>query len=162
MSGRLVRKAAVLSPCGTYRYRLARIWNRELPNLGWIMLNPSTADAQQDDQTVNKCKAFAERWGYGGILICNLYALRSPYPAMLRQHPDPVGPHNDDHLRSLLAGPADVVAAWGTLAMSSRVEALLAMPGAERLQALRTTKNGSPGHPLYLPLDVLPTPWRAA
>lgn len=155
-------KAAVISPCGTYRYRLARIWDKSLPRLGWIMLNPSTADAEVDDPTVVKCGTYARRWGYGGILVCNLYALRSPHPHMLRQHPDPVGPDNDEHLRALLAGPADVVGAWGALASNSRVDAVLAMPGSERLLALRETKTGQPGHPLYLSLSLTPTPWRAA
>lgn len=161
MPVRVVRKAAVLSGCGTYRYRLARIWG-DGPRLGWIMLNPSTADAERDDPTVSKCMAYARRWGYDGIVICNLYALRAPYPQMLRVHPDPVGPENDAHLRSLLAGKADLVAAWGTLASCERVDTILSLPGAERLQALRVTKNGSPGHPLYLPMDAVRTPWRAA
>ena len=37
-----------------YRYRLSRVWDAGLPLLGWLMLNPSTADAFRVDPTVNR------------------------------------------------------------------------------------------------------------
>jgi len=43
------------------------------PACGWIMLNPSRADATDDDPTVRRCLGFASAWGYGSLLIHNLY-----------------------------------------------------------------------------------------
>lgn len=37
------------------------------------MLNPSRADATDDDPTVRRCLGFASAWGYGSLLIHNLY-----------------------------------------------------------------------------------------
>ena len=46
-----MRKSAILSDCGAYRYELRRTWDDQLPVLLWIGLNPSTADHLQDDPT---------------------------------------------------------------------------------------------------------------
>ena len=43
---------AVLSPCGTYRYRLGRTWLGDRPAAVFVMLNPSTADVRGDTQRV--------------------------------------------------------------------------------------------------------------
>lgn len=41
-----------------------------------------------------------------------------------------------------------------------RDEVVKALPGiAGRLHYLRLTKDGYPGHPLYLPASLVPTPW---
>lgn len=69
--------AAVISPDGVYRYRL----DRELPTqletrsrtVCFVMLNPSTADADQDDPTIRRCLGFAETWGYDKLVVVNLF-----------------------------------------------------------------------------------------
>ncbi len=71
-----MERSAVLSDCGTYRYALGRIWNPTTPPALFIGLNPSTADARQDDPTIRRCIRFARDWGYGGLLMGNLYAYR--------------------------------------------------------------------------------------
>ncbi|MDP3851982.1 MAG: DUF1643 domain-containing protein [Luteolibacter sp.] len=53
--------SAVLSSCGQYRYELWRRW-AEGPHVLFIMLNPSTADATNDDATIRKCVAYARRF----------------------------------------------------------------------------------------------------
>ncbi|MBF6333571.1 DUF1643 domain-containing protein [Nocardia transvalensis] len=150
-------RSAILSPCGTYRYELTRRWSPG-PLAGWIMLNPSTADADVDDPTVRRCIAFARGWGYGGIVIRNLYALRASDPRELDDHPAPVGPDNDDHL-SHCGREELTVLAWGSrggdrgLAVMER----LARQGVP-LHQLAMTAAGQPRHPLYLPGDLMPTP----
>lgn len=152
---------AVLSPCGRYRYSLARRWGPE-PLVLWLMLNPSTADATTDDATVRRCCGFARRWGHGGIVVGNLYAWRTTDPRGLGVTTDPVGPDNDAHLARLLASPevGRVVAAWGTHASAARATQVRVLAGlaGRRLEALGLTKAGHPRHPLYLPQSITPAP----
>src|SRR5437868_12651695 len=76
--------SAVISPCGKFRYRLTRQWG-EGAALPFVMLNPSTADAEQDDPTIRKCVGFAKRMGYDGIEVVNLYAYRATKPTQDRK-----------------------------------------------------------------------------
>ncbi len=86
-----IRKGATLSACGRYRYRLWREWRLHPKPALWdmwtdaagqpivdgageqlgepkacifIMLNPSTADGDQDDPTIRRCVGFAKAWGF--------------------------------------------------------------------------------------------------
>ena len=159
---------ARMSACGTYRYSLHRDWLPIPPSSGgnavtFVMLNPSTADATADDPTIRRCKGFATALGYSALVVVNLYALRSTDPAALWEHPDPVGPENDEHLARALEYAsmvdAPVIAAWGVNARPDRVAAFMALRHADRVTALGLTKNGAPRHPLYLPATARPAPW---
>lgn len=152
---------AILSPCGRYRYRLTRRWG-DGPTCGFVMLNPSTADADQDDPTIRRCIGFAKREGCGGLIVVNLFAWRSTSPLGLLDADDPVGPDADDHL--LLAidqvdGP--LIAAWGVWNRGTRPGDVRAMIG-KHCVCLGKTKDGHPRHPLYVkgetslePLEVV-------
>lgn len=152
-----VRKSAVISPCGTYRYELARWWSAR-PPIGWVMLNPSTADANLDDPTIRRCVGFAKAWGCGGIVVRNLYALRATDPAELGRHPRPVGPENDAYLARCKNEPLTVVA-WGARGgdRGREVLRLLARQGVHP-HLLAITGDGQPRHPLYLRADLQPVP----
>lgn len=158
-----MERTAVLSDDGTYRYVLSRRWGPG-PGAVFVMLNPSTADATVDDPTIRRCIGFARAWGLKALLVVNLYALRSPDPALLWTAPDAVGPDNDHWLkRELVLADhigSPVIAAWGAHARADRVRAVMALPGADRFQCLARNKDGSPKHPLYQPADTIPTPWR--
>lgn len=156
---------AEISPCGTWRYALGRRWSGG-PVMCWIMLNPSAADAGTDDATIRRVTGFAKRAGGGGICVLNLYALRSPEPAVLRGHPDPVGPDNDRWIAGAARGVADMVAnvpvavAWGASPLAAaRVPAVLALLGGLPLACLGTTRKGQPRHPLYVRADAPLVPW---
>lgn len=163
--------SASLSACGTYRWTLHREWRKPLELPRWVtfvMLNPSTADADDDDPTIRRCIHFAKALGGTGLAVVNLYALRATDPTDLWTVDDPVGPRNDATLTMFLsmAKRADfpIVAAWGAHARQDRVQAVLAMDGAERLTALGVTKNNAPKHPLArgqhrIPDDATPAPW---
>src|SRR5258708_39445492 len=105
---------ADLSPDRLYRYTLRRTWDSTLPQILFIGLNPSTADAQRDDPTLRRCIGFARRWGYGQLVVGNLFAFRATRPTELRSCADPIGTDNDSWLQTLAASAGCVVVAWGT------------------------------------------------
>lgn len=145
---------------GDYRYWLTRTWDAAAEPMTWIMLNPSTADAETDDPTIRRCIGFAKAWGFGSFRVVNLFALRSTDPAALRSHPDPIGPKNDEYLRDATADVSLTVAAWGNHgAFLGRGYAVAA--SIPRLHVLNMTKEGQPAHPLYLPKTREPMPWVA-
>ena len=86
----------------TYRYRLYRtgipleVANRGTAN--FIMLNPSTATAECNDDTVRNCERLARSWGYANLVVTNLFAYRDAKPDHLEDVPEPVGVDNDRHL----------------------------------------------------------------
>src|SRR5688500_14824096 len=106
-----MKKSAIIH--GEYRYELRRSWDKSANSVLFICLNPSKADANNDDQTSRKCIDYAKRWGYGGLLLGNLFALCSTDPGQLRLKPDPVGPDNDKYLKKMLNEASLVVCAWG-------------------------------------------------
>lgn len=155
-----MRSDARLSLDGAYRYLLLREWDAAKPLLPFVMLNPSTADAAQDDPTIRRCVGFAERLGYGGILVVNLFAFRATSPADMKTAPDPVGPDNDSEILGLFdyarAWRIPIVAAWGTHgAFRDRGDfvRMLAGRAGVNLYCLGRTAEGHPKHPLYLPKD---------
>lgn len=156
------QSTAKLSDCGAYRYSLTRQWDDARPSLGWVMLNPSKADAKKNDPTVRRCIGFAKRWHYGGIVVRNLYALRATDPRELAIHPDPVGPLNDDELALAAFAEPVTMLAWGARAPAIRakhVSQLLwhrSQIHGTRLAVLGWTKAGAPGHPLYVRIDQEP------
>lgn len=145
---------AILSACGQYRYMLSRPGDMTATRGAalFIMLNPSTADAEQDDPTIRRCRGFARAWGCTGIQVLNLYALRSTDPAALWTHTDPVGPENDEWLTKFALRADEVVCAWGANAQPQRARIVAGMLAANgvRLKCLGTTKAGAPRHPLYV------------
>lgn len=129
------------------------MWNPAAASVLWIMLNPSTADANLDDPTIRRCIGFSRGWGYGGIVVCNLFALRSTDPAVLNSHPSPIGSDNDRWiLTSLMGGP--VIAGWGKLhkklVYRSPIVVRMLIERNYAVYCLGTNKDGSPKHPLYL------------
>lgn len=154
---------AILSEDGAYRYRLWRRWPSLEPSVVFVMLNPSTADADQDDPTIRRCIGFARRWGFGGIEVVNLFALRTSDPLVLLSHPDPVGPENAEHIRQAvsLGAAKPIIVAWGEASrFRARADLVAALIRARRVvRALGVTKSGDPRHPLFMRRDVCPVPW---
>ena len=158
-----MKTSAHISHDGRYRYDLTREWGNGMwegpgPTIHvlFVMLNPSKADATVDDPTIRKCIGFAERWGYGGITVVNLFAYRSTDPRKLGSlsADERVGPLNDAVIKETVTNLyGTVVAAWGSLTprwARERAEKVLLMLGM-KVKCLRKTKDGQPGHPLYAP-----------
>lgn len=166
-------RGAQLSDCGRYRYRLWRQWGDGASVL-FVGLNPSTADATQDDPTIRRCIGYAKRWGYDGIIMANLYAWRATKPADLHHAQGPVGEfpvvgfggtaenRNDIALTEAAMDAGLIVAAWGADPgpiqwRPAYVLDLLRRRGA--VHALGLTKHGQPRHPLYMRGDAQPSPF---
>lgn len=165
---------AVLSECGTYRYELGGDIGPSEPLLAasrpvkivlWIMLNPSTADADGDDNTLRTIVKFSEIWGYTKVMVGNLYAFRTKDPKVLmramKAGTDVVGPLNNIHLTQMVdrvrKTSGEVIAAWGGNAKHGRVKEVVDIAG--EMRCLRVNGDGSPVHPLYQPHDLMPTLW---
>ena len=147
---------------GAYRYRLERHWSGGDGLCAFIMLNPSTANALNDDPTIRRCIGFARRWGYDGLLVANLFARRATDPQELFAARDPVGgPANRDALLRVIDEAALILCAWGAFsAATRRGNAAIALVHARGRVAhcLGLTKSGAPRHPLYLPNTARPIP----
>ena len=151
---------AEISDCGKYRYLLWRTWAPAiLPPLGVIMLNPSTANATENDPTIRRVIKRAAASHYGGIIVGNLYGWRSVSPRrMYEDSHNPVGRDNDSYLLMIGKLCPTVLCAWGTKAERGRgtliKEMLKALqPAPPRLVHLGLTKDGHPKHPLYIRSD---------
>lgn len=151
-----VCRYADISPCGLYRYSLTRVWaNGRL--VAWVMLNPSTADAREDDPTIRKVMGFSKAWGYAGCVVVNLFALRSTDPRALQSAADPFGPENHRALDEYTySGPT--VAAWGDSGGRLIERAVRRLPRVPML-CLGTTKSGNPRHPCRLAYSTPVSPF---
>jgi hypothetical protein len=151
------QSGAELSPCQQYRYALWRNWDgtQEKRHVVFIGLNPSTADAENDDPTIRRCIRFARDWGYSGLLMLNTFAFRATDPDVMRVAPYPVGPLNDDCLRERTAKADLIIAAWGVLCPLQREQAVCNLIG-KPIHCLGKSKEGRPKHPLYIRADTKP------
>lgn len=157
--------SAVISNCGLYRYRLERSFG-DGPTLMFVMVNPSTADARTDDQTIRKCIGFASRNGYGRIIVGNKFAFRATDVNKLREAGNPIGPDNDGYLREMMTEADCVVAGWGQLAklpetLRARWKDIVRMSDAagQRINAIGINADKHPKHPQMTGYNVPITPW---
>jgi hypothetical protein len=154
-------RSASFSRCGRYRYTLTRRWSADGGTVAFVLLNPSTADARQDDPTIRRCMGLARRWGYGGIEVVNLYAWRATRPRDLRRA---AAPDSASNVRAVLraARRADlIVVAWGNHGawQAAGATMLVRLRHARlRLASLGWTRLGHPRHVLYLRRNVRPQP----
>jgi len=158
-----VTTSAVLSDCGKYRYSLTRVWDENKPRVLFIMLNPSTADAEKDDPTIRRCIGFAKDWGYGGLYVVNLFALRATNPKDLLTAPFVVGVKNEKWIRRMSSLAHLVVCAWGNGAIVDKLQKRLDHTWKplswinKPLHYLELSNDGTPKHPLYLPKHLTST-----
>lgn len=153
----IVDAGARFSPCERYRYSLHRTWNRRLPGVAFVGINPSTASATADDNTIRKCITLARLWGFGTFRMLNLFAWRSTDPDGLLGLEDPIGPDNDRWIIDGCQGTQRVVMAWGRFHKQRHlvgprafVVRRLLSDYAFELGHLGLNGDGSPKHPLYL------------
>jgi len=153
-----------------YRYLLRRIWDENLPQVSFVMLNPSTAGAgeEENDPTIKKCIDLARSWNYGSLEVVNLFAYIATEPKelneALKKGDDIVGHNNNLYILSATKRAESIIVAWGTgldnssakSAKKYRVEEVLNLISCKTLYYLvdskgngdDLTKNGHPRHPL--------------
>lgn len=148
-------KGAKLSDDRKYRYQLWRIWDDTLPKVAFVGLNPSYADEEINDPTINRCIDFTKKWGYGGFYMINLFAFISTDPNGLSNTSDPVGSENDKNIGEVVSIVDKVICAWGNNGIlnnrNSQVLSLINEPFCLKINA-----GGQPAHPLYLKGDLQP------
>jgi hypothetical protein len=168
-SAEMIRTAR-FTKCGTKRFLLTRRWvaQEDTPYVLFVMLNPSTADAVGDDPTIRRCIAFARGWGYGALHVVNLFDHITPHPEELLPFAkakeeyargNPVMPLDLGIIQDQSKAAAVTVCGWGAFgklfpARVREVHAVLTNP-----HALLVTKDGHPGHPLYLKADLVLKPY---
>jgi hypothetical protein len=153
---------AEFSACRRWRTLLWRRWDAAKPVANFLMLNPSTADETVLDPTCARAQDYARRWGYGALLVTNVFAWRATDPGEIRAAVDPVGAGNDAAILSAAGRAQLVICAWGNhgahLDRATRVTRMLCQAGIT-LHVLRLNAGGEPAHPLYLPGKLRPRRW---
>lgn len=162
--GRWLASGAQFSDCRSWRWALWRQWRPETLDhwfVGFIGLNPSTADERVEDPTVRRCLRFARDWGGCGLVMLNAYGWRSTDPAGLWSVADPVGQRNDTAIVRWVRYCPVVVCARGVHCEPNRAQEVLDLIRAAGRQpmCLGVTKDGAPKHPLYLRADSLLVPY---
>lgn len=146
-------RGAVLSPDGVYRYRLWRRFNAGgIRTVNFIMLNPSTADAEKDDPTLHISQLLAVAWKFDRLIVTNLFAFRSTDPEGLVAAENAFGPDNAEALETAAAESEIIICGWGAFVakmyIPEKARAVLAVQ-KDKLNAIAVTKSGHPKHPLY-------------
>lgn len=153
--------AAVNDPTGLYRYSLLRKWGNS-KRLLFILLNPSTATAEVDDPTIERCIDFAIKWEYNNLEVVNLFAFRTKNPNDLYKKTGPiVGPKNDYYIKKAIKRADKIILAWGNHGdLHNRGKIVLKLIQNEinnkEVNCLKITARNHPQHPLYINSMVKP------
>lgn len=155
------RTGATLSDDGRYRYLLRRDWAPCTPadRITWIMLNPSTADADIDDATIRRCVGYSKAWGFKGLYVVNLFGYRATDPRALLRVPDPIGKDNLHYMTYAVANCTRVMIAYGAggRIMNRHLEVLQFLKRMRKPAfCLGLTSTGMPKHPLRLAKSLRP------
>jgi hypothetical protein len=111
-----------------------------------------------EDNTSRVCVNYARRWGYGSLVIANLFAFRSTDISKLYVVNDPIGPDNDLHLIRLCNEAVEIICAWGNDG-SYNDRDVKVMSYLKNPKCLVKLKSGRPGHPLYKSKALNPIPF---
>jgi hypothetical protein len=145
---------AILSNDRKYRYKLWRTWDEKKLKVLFIMLNPSIANESENDPTIRRCITFAKDWGYGGIMVGNLYAFITSDPKILYKQENKEGSENKLFLEKMYLESDITICAWGN---NEQLPEYIKNMGT--LYYLELSKNEIPKHPLYLKKSLTPKRW---
>ncbi len=141
----------------TVRYVLRKDGKRLLVVIG---LNPSTANGDKADATMTRVMGIAERNGFDGFIMLNLYPQRTTDPAGLDHELN--NAIHQENLRQIKEMLKDIYEPTVLLAFGNNIGlrqylksclrdivAVLADKSPHYVQAGTPTKYGNPRHPLY-------------
>lgn len=156
---------ALISPCGKFRYVLTRIWGPP-PWILFVGLNPSVADAEQDDPTVRWWRRYAKQKKFGGFLAVNLFGFRATDPEDLKAAGYLIGPDNDAAIEAAAQQCEFVAGCWGSsggTAAHTRIRSL-DLFRKRYVFCFGVNQDGHPRHPLArgenaIAPDVEPVLW---
>ncbi|GEL05537.1 DUF1643 domain-containing protein [Rummeliibacillus stabekisii] len=149
---------AVFDETKKHRLHLICEWNADLPLCLFILLNPSTADLEQCDSTLDRCIKIAMNNGFGSIGVVNLFSLRTPSPNDLLTADVRTLPENIDFIKQAIDDAEIIVAGWGEKGSWFNASfPILKYLVDQQLDLfyLDLNKYGLPKHPLYLSADTL-------
>ena len=150
---------AIFSNDKRYRYQLKRLWDITLPSILFIGLNPSPANAKKNDPTLRRLIGFTKAWGYGGFILCNLYAFCTPSPAELFRQIDPIGKGNDRWIKKSANDVDRVVLMYGNHGLKNN-RAQKVIQQFINPYCIAISKRNMPKHPLYLSYTKKPLVYR--
>ena len=150
---------AEFSDCRKYRFALWRIWEKSKPLVMFIGLNPSTANAQKNDNTITKVNKIASNNLYGGVYMMNLFPYITSKPSELDNSSQLPIVYNDLIVKEISKKCKDIVFAWGAFKQAKEKAKIYATIFPDAL-CLRITKDGSPWHPLYCRDNTRLIPYR--
>ena len=152
---KIIKKSAIFSSCNQYRYSLSRIWDLEKKPVLIVGLNPSTADETEDDPTIRRSIHYAYHWGFGGLIMANLFAFRATLPNDLKKAILPIGEDNNKYILKHQKESGIVVVAWGNDGvLHNRDKEVLKL--IHNPMCLKLNKSGQPAHPLYQKKNLTP------
>jgi len=152
-----------------YRYALWKWWDDPQSSkcrrrLCMLMLNPSKGNRHKFDPTNTRCEVRGRQLGFGGIIFANVFPIVATDPKDMMAAENPLGSRAmaNEAIRVAVDYDAYVIAGWGVhgthLGRDEEVKTLLVNLGVT-VHALKLTKEGHPGHPLYLPYALKPFVW---
>ena len=160
--GIIKERGAIFSEDKKYRYSLWRIWEPSMEKVAFLMINPSTANINEDDATTQRCIDFAKKFGYGGLYIINLYAYIDTKKENLRPLPLEVarGPENKANILSVLSKVSRVIYAYGTAIIEPGPEPEWLKSLISNPYCLEHTNEGYPHHPGRISSEATMKPYR--
>ncbi|EON74056.1 hypothetical protein H131_05314 [Lysinibacillus sphaericus OT4b.31] len=121
------------------------------------MLNPSLADMEVCDRTLDKCIKIARNNSFGSIGVVNLFSLRAKDAEDLLQEEDRTHPENIEYVKRAINDAEIIVAAWGEKGVwfNAHYPVLKYLDDTGRdLYNLNVNRYGMPQHPLFQKTDT--------
>lgn len=141
----------------TCRFSLGKNGNKNLMIIGF---NPSTANKEVSDPTMNSVIKFCEFNGYDGYIMVNAYPFISTNPSEIK-FDEKIIPQNLKHIKDKIKELeiSDILLAYGDMNMPNfMLKALfeiLNIVEDKNIFVIKTLKSGIPAHPLYKKVNKL-------
>lgn len=145
---------AIFSSCLRYRHLL---WRKGYNPLVFVMLNPSIANAHENDHTLRSCLRIAKHNRFDGVVVANLHDLISTDAKVIKTHTNTTSILANHYIEEAAHIGSFVVCAWGNGGVIRRrgeyVRHMLRGMGVQ-MKCFNITKLDQPEHPLYQRTDV--------